>query len=335
MGNININGKSAVHAKSEGILTTVDTCMTPPYCIPINYTNIAESKMTDMGASSVKIQGSPACNQKSNFKISKGDAPGCCGGTSSGSVGQMAEFINGSQDVTICGEPAVRNGDQMVSNLKNTPPQPLVQPPAGDAKAGTATAPEAMADFSQQFDFANVIGLAAGGKNVLERPNYEIWDKDGNLLTAGMLGKQGLTERVYTPEKEKLTVWLGDGGWKIFADVDHDSDTDTGKDAGQADAADDASINCVFKSFANQPIEGLDYQLVMNGKTTSAKTDAKGAAQALSDLKTGTQIDVLVLRERSKDYKKIGTLYAYAGETQYTIISPKIKFEAETAKHLG
>ena len=39
------------------------------------------------------------------------------------------------------GKPAVRNGDKMVSNLKNTAPQPLIQPPAGVAPAGTADTP--------------------------------------------------------------------------------------------------------------------------------------------------------------------------------------------------
>ena len=142
MSNININGKTAVHKKSKGILTTTDVCMTPPFCVPIPYTNIAESKTTDMGATSVKIEGSPACNAKSNFKISQGDAPGACAGVASGSIGQMAEFITFSNDVMIEGKPAVRNDDKMVSNMKNTAPQPLVQPPAGNAPAGKVSALE-------------------------------------------------------------------------------------------------------------------------------------------------------------------------------------------------
>ena len=328
MGNININGKSAVHAKSEGQLITTDTCMTPPFCIPINYTNQAESKMADMTASSVKIQDSPACNSKSNFKISKGDGPGCCGGTSSGTTQQLAEFITFSNDVMIEGKPAVRNNDKMVSNNRNTAPQPLVQPPAENAPAKTATAPVAKTDFSQQFNFASVIGMAPNGKNILERPNYEIWDKDGNLLIAGMLSEQGITQRVYTPEKDKVTAWLGDGGWKILSDGDHSLD-----EANTGNASDSATLNCVFKSFANQPIEGLDCQLSMNGKALNAKTDETGAHPSLTDLKTGTQIDLWVMRERTQDYKQIGTLYAYAGETEYSIISPKIKIEGETEKH--
>ena len=220
MGNININGKTAVHAKSEGILTTVDTCMTPPFCIPINYTNIAESKMTDMGATSVKIQDSAACNQKSNFKISKGDAPGCCGGTSSGSTQHMAEFIIGSQDVKICGEPAVRNGDKMISNLKNTDPQPLVQPPAGDAPAGKTTAPT-KGEYSQQVDLSDFIGMdPETGKPVQSLP-YVFRDKDGNDLQTGQTDKHGDTQRVETLNQEKIVLYVGGEDWTLSMDCIH------------------------------------------------------------------------------------------------------------------
>jgi hypothetical protein len=219
MGNININGKTAVHAKSEGILTTVDTCMTPPYCIPINYTNIAESKMTDLGASSVKIQGSPACNNKSNFKISKGDAPGCCGGTGSGTTQQMAEFITFSNDVMIEGKPAVRNDDKMVSNLKNTPPQPLVQPPAGEAKAKSAKAPEAIkGDYSQQVDLSDFVGMNHETGQALQSLPYAFKDKDGNILQSGQTGRYGVTQRIETIKQEKIVLYVGGGDWKLSVD---------------------------------------------------------------------------------------------------------------------
>lgn len=326
MGNININGKSAVHAGSEGKLITSDVCLTPPFCVPIAYTNQAESKMTDQGASSVKIAGNPACNNKSTFKISTGDAPGACAGASSGSIGQMAEFITSSQDVMIEGKPAVRNGDKMVSNMRNTAPQPLMQPPVGNPPAGTAKAPAAVEnEFSQQFDFAKVIGFVPGTQTLLQKPSYEIWDKNGTLLLDGALNDQGLTQRFYTQEKQEVIVWLGEGGWKILAECEHDASDDP---------ADNSSINCICHDFAGQPIEGLGYKLIANGITTSGKTDATGSTQVLSDLKTGTLVDVLVLREGTQDYKKIGTLYAYPGETIYSIISPKIKVESVTDKHM-
>jgi|GEM_PF-1884520 uncharacterized Zn-binding protein involved in type VI secretion len=219
MGNININGKSAVHAKSEGILTTVDTCLTPPFCIPINYTNVAESKMADMGASSVKIQGSPACNSKSNFKISKGDAPGCCGGTSSGSTQQMAEFLTFSNDVMIEGKPAVRNGDKMVSNLRNTAPQPLVQPPAGNATAKTTKAPEAIkGDYSQQVDLSDFVGMNHETGQALQSLPYAFRDKDGKVLQNGQTNRHGDTQRVETVKQEKIVLYVGDGDWQLSVD---------------------------------------------------------------------------------------------------------------------
>ena len=223
MGNININGKTAVHAKSDGKLITTDVCLTPPFCIPIGYTNQAESKMTDMGASSVNIQGSPACNSKSNFKISQGDAPGACAGASSGSIGQMAEFITFSNDVMIEGKPAVRNNDKMVSNLKNTAPQPLMQPPAGNAPAGKAEAPKAIeGEYSQQVDV---------GKMIFNDPElvgsyYEIWTKgeNGRLLAKGRIEDSATSERVFTSISEELEIIVGENEWISYAHIENDVD---------------------------------------------------------------------------------------------------------------
>ena len=187
MGNININGKTAVHAKSDGKLITTDVCLTQPFCVPIGYTNQAESKMTDMGTSSVNIQGSPACNSKSNFKISQGDAPGVCAGASSGSIGQMAEFITFSNDVMIEGKPAVRNNDKMVSNMRNTAPQPLMQPPAGNPPAGKVTAqPEPEKTYSQLVILTDDEGY------VLANRPYRAWIGD-ELLIEGITDKNGAT----------------------------------------------------------------------------------------------------------------------------------------------
>ena len=210
MGNININGKSAVHAKSEGKLITTDVCLTPPFCVPIPYTNMAESKMTDMGASSVNIQGSPACNSKSNFKISQGDAPGVCAGASSGSIGQMAEFITFSNDVMIEGKPAVRNGDKMVSNMRNTAPQPLMQPPAGNAPAGTAKAPEALEKEEYSLRW---LALDPVTGEPIEGMPYSIM-LNGEVIDSGKTGADGRTARRMSPRgPEYLTVMFGESNW--------------------------------------------------------------------------------------------------------------------------
>lgn len=212
MGNININGKSAVHAKSEGKLITTDVCLTPPFCVPIPYTNMAESKMTDMGASSVNIQGSPACNSKSNFKISQGDAPGVCAGASSGSIGQMAEFITFSNDVMIEGKPAVRNGDKMVSNMRNTAPQPLMQPPAGNAPAGKANAPEALEKEEYSLRW---LALSPETGEPIKELAYSII-LDGKVVVSGKTGEDGRTERRLNKQRpENLKIFLGEGSWAI------------------------------------------------------------------------------------------------------------------------
>ena len=213
MSNININGKTAVHKKSKGILTTTDVCMTPPFCVPIPYTNIAESKTTDMGATSVKIEGSPACNAKSNFKISQGDAPGACAGVMSGSIGQMAEFITFSPTVKIEGKPAVRNGDTMVSNMKNTAPMPLMQPPAGIAPAGTAKAPKALEKekFSLRWQ-----ALSPSTGEPMKDSSYSIIRKDGTVIK-GKTGADGRTERIMTEKPEYVTALIGEGNWMVHS----------------------------------------------------------------------------------------------------------------------
>ncbi|MFV1984799.1 MAG: DUF4150 domain-containing protein [Thiohalomonadales bacterium] len=129
--NVLFNGMSSVHAGSKGVLTTSDTCLTPPYCVPIPYTNIAKSSDSAMTANSVKVNGNPICTVKSNFAVSQGDAPGSCGGIISGTVQGKAEFITFSGNILAEGNPVVRNNDKMVSNNKNTSPMPLMQSNGG------------------------------------------------------------------------------------------------------------------------------------------------------------------------------------------------------------
>ena len=154
MANVLINGRTAVHAGSGGTLTTVDVCFTkigkPVKEIP--YTNIAKSADAANTASKVFINGHPACHMKSVFSKSTGDEPGDHFGVVSGTIMGKAEFISGSPNVFIEGVPAVRQGDMMVSNNRNTAPMPLMQPSAGPPKSAAgkggkklAETPEAIA----------------------------------------------------------------------------------------------------------------------------------------------------------------------------------------------
>lgn len=124
-----INGRTAVHKDSGGVLTTIDVCLTQigNAVVPIPYTNVAESKDADATASSVFINGQPACTKDSIFSKSKGDEPGNKKGVKSGTKGGEASFVSGSNNVFIEGVAAVRAMDMMVSNKQNTPPMPLIQ----------------------------------------------------------------------------------------------------------------------------------------------------------------------------------------------------------------
>ncbi len=132
MSNVLINGRTAVHAGSGGILTTVDVCRTKigKPIVNIAYTNIARSADAAQTAATVLINGHPVCHQKSIFAVSTGDEPGDRLGVVSNTIKGKAEFITASSNVFIEGVPAVRQGDMMVSNNRNTAPMPLMQPGA-------------------------------------------------------------------------------------------------------------------------------------------------------------------------------------------------------------
>lgn len=124
-----INGRTAVHADSGGVLNTIDVCLTQigNAVVPIPYPNTAQSKDADNTASSVFINGQPACTKDSTFSKSRGDEPGNKKGVKSGTKGGEASFIMGSSNVFIEGVAAARAMDMMVSNSQNTPPMPLIQ----------------------------------------------------------------------------------------------------------------------------------------------------------------------------------------------------------------
>ena len=155
--NVLINGRTAVHEDSGGVLATVDVCLTKigPYVVPIPYPNVAFSSDADSTASSVLINGKPACNFGSNFSKSTGDQPGDRKGIVSGTIEGKAEFISSSFDVFIEGKPAVRQGDLMVSNNKNTPPCPLLQAGGPPPQGLNINPKDALAE--QESGFANSV----------------------------------------------------------------------------------------------------------------------------------------------------------------------------------
>jgi hypothetical protein len=130
---VNVNKLTVVHADSSGICMAMpDVCLTPaPPAppIPIPYPNISQSQDTSGGSSTVKMDGNPIMVKGASFSKSTGDEAGSVGGVMSGMIQGKAEFLNYSFDVTVEGNNVCRLGDLMMSNSKNTPPMPLVQPP--------------------------------------------------------------------------------------------------------------------------------------------------------------------------------------------------------------
>lgn len=128
----NANNRTVVHKSSTGILTAFpDVCKTPTPAgpIPIPYPNIAMSSDTAKGSKDVKMDGNPVMLKDSTFSKSTGDEPGSAGGVVSGITKGEAIFINYSFDVKVEGKNVPRLGDMMITNKKNTPPMPEIQPP--------------------------------------------------------------------------------------------------------------------------------------------------------------------------------------------------------------
>lgn len=133
---INVNKRTVVHQSSGGIaMAFPDVCKTPSPAgpIPIPYPNIAMSKDTANGSTSVKMDGNPIMLKGSNFAMSTGDEGGTAGGgIISSKIKGKAEFVNYSFDVKVEGKNVPRLGDMMLQNKGspgNTPPFPEVQPP--------------------------------------------------------------------------------------------------------------------------------------------------------------------------------------------------------------
>jgi len=135
---VSVNMRTVVHASSSGIcMGFPDVCKTPappsPSPIPIPYPNIAQSSDTSEGSSTVKCDGNPVMVESSKFSTSSGDEAGSIGGMMSNTTKGKAEFKMFSMDVKFDGKKVARLLDIMVLNemsSPNTPPFPLMQPPA-------------------------------------------------------------------------------------------------------------------------------------------------------------------------------------------------------------
>ncbi len=166
-GNVVINGRTAVHADSGGTVSSPDVCKTPGKCRPRAYRNVAKSADAAQTAGTVFINGQPACHKDSIFATSSGDEGGSCGGIRSGTIKGKAEFITASPNVMIEGIPAVRQGDLMVSNNRNTPPMPLMQPGAGTPPALDSEGAEGVDEGAAHAVKVDVLGEHVHGSQFL------------------------------------------------------------------------------------------------------------------------------------------------------------------------
>jgi len=131
---VSVNMLTVIHKDSGGVsIAFPDVCKTPaPPAppIPIPYPNIAKSSDTAKGSKKVKVDGNPVCLKDSNFSTSTGDEAGSLNGIVSNKIKGKAEFVSFSFDVKFEGKNVPRALDLMLHNDKNTPPFPVVQPPA-------------------------------------------------------------------------------------------------------------------------------------------------------------------------------------------------------------
>lgn len=140
---VTANNQTVVHKESGGtVVTTPDVCLTQAggAVVPVPYVNVAKSEDTDLGSSTVTMDGNPVMTRTSVFRTSCGDEAGKIGGITSGVVRGKAKFITTSFDVLVEGQPIGRRCDLMISNLSatgNTPPSALQQSNT-DAEAGDA-----------------------------------------------------------------------------------------------------------------------------------------------------------------------------------------------------
>jgi hypothetical protein len=121
---INVNNLTVVHKDSNGVsFCFPDVCKTPTPGgpVPIPYPNIAMSKDTAMGSTTVAMDGNPIMLKGSVYATSTGDEPGSLGGVVSNVVKGKAEFLNYSFDVKVEGKNVPRLLDPMGQNESSPP----------------------------------------------------------------------------------------------------------------------------------------------------------------------------------------------------------------------
>jgi len=211
MGNVVINGRTSVHAGSGGTLKTKDVCKTPGKCRARTYTNIAVSADSAMTASTVIVNGNPACHIQSIFSKSTGDEGGSCGGVASGTIKQKAQFVSASSNVFLEGKPATRQNDKMISNNANTPPSSLMQ-------AGAAQPPSLSPKGAAEVELRKTDYLL----DPVLRCNSIPEDLVGRFTSVDL--KTGDSAHTIIGSSEKISEWSQMQRWRMRIDNVEDRD---------------------------------------------------------------------------------------------------------------
>lgn len=210
---VNVNNLTVVHQGSNGVsFCFPDVCKTPTPAgpVPIPYPNIAMSKDTAQGSTTVKMDGNPIMLKGSVFATSTGDEAGSVGGVVSNVIKGKAEFLNYSFDVKVEGKNVPRLVDPMGQN-ESSPPNgtgpaethtPLVVKPASakkkEKKLWTANVVKVL--FKSQVDLWTTdkkVDPAAGADKQIPGTGEAHWEakKPGRPRSRGMPPRSSATGR--------------------------------------------------------------------------------------------------------------------------------------------
>jgi hypothetical protein len=95
------------------------------------------------------------------------------------------------------------------------------------------------------------------------------------------------------------------------------------------------SLRLNFIDFAGYPIEGLDYQIMIDGKlAVRGKTDDKGVCTPLTGLMPYSPLEILIKKDNSIfTSKHVGTIEC--GDMEMCGVAPSIKVDLKTDEHKG
>lgn len=124
MAGIFVNGRRLIYKNCGAVLKTVDPCFLSDGSTK-DFPNIASAANAIATATTVFVEGKPACTKSSQFSTTKGSEGGVAG-VSSGTIAGPCDFITASDNVFIEGSGALRDLDLGVANNNNTAPAPII-----------------------------------------------------------------------------------------------------------------------------------------------------------------------------------------------------------------